>query len=436
MKLHLLLTLNLLFLQATLSAQTSEDPETLWSKERFAGLALRNLGPAFMSGRIADIAIHPDDDNIWYVGVGSGGVWKTVNAGVTWTPIFDDQNSYSIGCVTIDPNNPETVWVGTGENIGGRHVGFGDGVYRSRDGGTTWHNVGLPESEHVSKILIHPQNSNHAWVAAQGPLWRAGGQRGLYRTTDGGASWVRVLGDDPWIGATDVVMDPRNPDRLYAATWQRHRNVAAYLGGGPGTGLYRSEDGGTSWQQMQQGLPETAMGKIGLAISPQNPDVLYAAIELERRSGAVYRSSDRGATWSKQSDTVSGGTGPHYYQELTACPHQFDRIYLADVRIQVSNDGGKTFVRLREQNKHSDNHAIAFRHDDPDYLLVGSDGGLYESFDLAANWRFFWQSARDPVLQGRRGRPRTVLQHLWRDAGQQHPMRPLANGQCTRDPKL
>ncbi len=364
------------------------DDDSLWSAERFKGLAFRSLGPGFMSGRIADIAIHPEDENLWYVGVGSGGVWKTENAGITWTPVFDEQASYSIGCVTVDPSNPHRIWVGTGENIGGRHAGYGDGIYRSDDGGTTWNNMGLAESEHISEIIVHPENPDVVWVAAQGPLWSRGGQRGVFRTTDGGATWSRTLGDDEWVGATDLAIDPRDPDRIYAATWQRHRNVAAYLGGGPGSGLHRSVDGGVTWEKLTRGLPESRMGKIGLAISPQQPDVLYAAIELDRRKGAVYRSSDRGSSWAKQSDAVSGGTGPHYYQELYASPHRFDRIYLADVRMQVSNDGGKTFTRVPEQHKHSDNHALAFRGSDPDYLLMGSDGGLYESFDLAANWRF------------------------------------------------
>ena len=389
-----LLSAMLTVLPPALAEKGSEDAGLL-TAERFAGLELRNVGPALMAGRIADIAIHPQDDNLWYVAVGSGGVWKTKNAGVTWTPIFDDQPSYSIGCVTLDPQDPEVVWVGTGENVGGRHVGYGDGIYRSDDGGATWVHKGLAESEHIAEIVVHPENSDVLWVAAQGPLWSSGGERGVFKTTDGGDTWQRVLGDEKWIGATELVMDPRHPDRLYAATWQRHRNVAAYMGGGPGTGLHRSVDGGDTWQQLKQGLPEGG-GKIGLTISPQNPDVLYAAIELDRRSGAVYRSTDRGSSWEKRSDTVSGGTGPHYYQELYASPHQFDRIYLADVRMQVSDDGGKTFRRMKETSKHSDNHAMAFRADDPDYLLVGTDGGLYESFDLAEHWRFM---ANMPITQ-------------------------------------
>ena len=389
MKNHLAFILTGLFLIILVgTGHAQKENDTLLSETTFSGLKFRSIGPAFMSGRIADIAIHPEKKHLWYVAAGSGGVWKTENSGVTWKPVFDEQPVYSIGCLSIDPNNPHTVWVGTGENVGGRHVGYGNGIYRSTDDGEHWKNMGLKSSQHISKIVIHPKNPDILWVAAQGPLWSKGGERGLFKTTDGGKTWKKTLGDDEWTGVTDILIDPRNPDRLYAATWQRHRNVAAYMGGGPGTAIYRSEDGGESWIKLSEGLPKSNMGKIGLAISPQKPDVIYAAIELDRRTGAVYRSSNRGASWVKQSGAVSGATGPHYYQELYASPHQFDRIYLADVRIQVSDDGGKTFRRLKEEKKHSDNHVIAFRGDEPDYLLVGCDGGVYESFDLAENWRF------------------------------------------------
>ncbi|MEL6274165.1 MAG: glycosyl hydrolase, partial [Bacteroidota bacterium] len=365
---------------SSLTAQ--EKPATL------EGMELRNVGPAFVAGRIADIAVHPKHENTWYVAVGSGGVWKTTNAGITWEPIFDGESTYSTGCVTVDPNNPATVWVGTGENVGGRHVGFGDGIYRSTDGGKNWQNMGLEKSEHISEIIVHPENSNVIWAAVQGPLWSKGGDRGFYKSVDGGATWQKTLGDEEWTGVTDIMVDPRDPNVIYAATWQRHRTVAAYLGGGPNSGIHRSRDGGESWEKLSSGLPSSRMGKIGLAMSPQNPDVVYAAITLDRRTGGVYRSTNQGASWKKMSDAVSGGTGPHYYQELYACPHNFDRLYLMDVRVQVSDDGGKTFRRMKETRKHSDNHALVFRKDDPNYLLVGTDAGIYESFDLAENWRF------------------------------------------------
>ncbi len=365
----------------------TEDDKPL-SEKRFEDFKLRSIGPALMAGRIADIEIHPSDYSVWYVGVGSGGVWKTENAGTTWEPIFDDQSSYSIGTVTLDPSDPNIVWVGTGENVGGRHVGFGDGLYKSLDGGKNWKNVGLTKSERISEIIVHPKNSDIVWVAAQGPLWSKGGERGLYKTTDGGATWKKVLGAGPWTGVTSVVIDPRNPDVLYAATWQRHRTVAAYMGGGPETGIHKSTDGGETWTKLEEGLPETTMGKLALAISPMKPDVLYASIELHRRKGAVYRSSDGGATWVKGAEVAPGGTGPHYYEELYASPHQFDRLYFADVRLQTSGDGGKTFTVMHAKTRHSDHHAVAFRPDDPHYLLIGTDGGLYESFDGGKTNRF------------------------------------------------
>ncbi len=358
------------------------------SASRLSGLEFRSIGPAFMSGRIADIAIDPDHPATWFVAVGSGGVWKTTNAGTTWAPVFDDQSAYSIGCVTLEPGNADTIWVGTGENVGGRHVGFGDGVYRSRDGGKTWENLGLEDSEHISKILIDPRDPDRVFVAAQGPLWSGGGDRGLFLTTDGGATWKKVLGGGPWTGVTDVAVDPRNPDTMYAATWQRQRSVAALVDGGPESGIHKSTDGGLTWRRLERGLPEEAMGKIGLAVSPRNPDVVYAAIELKRRTGGVWRSDDRGESWEKRSDTVSGATGPHYYQELVADPHRFDRIYLMDVRIKVSDDGGTTFRQLPEKLKHSDNHVLVFLEDDPEFLLAGTDGGLYESRDGAKTWRY------------------------------------------------
>ena len=210
----------------------------------YGGLKFRNIGSALTSGRIADIAIHPKDESTWYIAVGSGGVWKTVNSGTTFEPIFDNESSYSIGCVTIDPSNPATIWVGTGENVGGRHVGFGDGIYVSHDEGKSWKNMGLKASEHISKIAVHPNNSQKIYVAVQGPLWSKGGERGFYISENGGDTWTKTLGDTEWTGVTDMAMDPTNPDVIYAATWDRHRTVAAYMGGGPGSGLHKSIDGG------------------------------------------------------------------------------------------------------------------------------------------------------------------------------------------------
>ena len=369
-----------------LSQDKKEEKNTISSA--LSGFKFRSLGPAFMSGRIADIAIDPTNQNTWYVAVGSGGVWKTTNAGTTWSPLTDNMPFYSTGCITIDPNNNSSIWLGTGENVGGRHVGIGHGIYHSNDGGVSWKDKGLKKSEHISKIIVHPKNPNVIWVAAQGPLWSSGGQRGLYKSTDGGNTWKNTLEVNEWTGVTDLLIDPNNPSVLYAATWQRHRNVAALMGGGPGTAIYKSTDGGVSWKKINKGLPGSNLGKIGLAISPMKTQVLYAAIELDKRKGAVYRSENAGNSWVKMSETVSGGTGPHYYQELVASPHVFDKIFLMNVRVLVSDNGGKKFYTMSEKNKHSDNHALTFKKDDPNYLLAGSDGGVYESFDGSKTWKF------------------------------------------------
>ncbi|MFT6838951.1 MAG: hypothetical protein ACJAZR_002493 [Sediminicola sp.] len=358
------------------------------NSDAFKGLEFRNLGPAFTSGRIADIAIHPNNENIWYVGVGSGGVWKTVNAGTTWSPIFDKQVSYSIGCITIDPNNSHTIWVGSGENVGGRHVGFGDGIYKSIDDGKTWKNLGLKKSEHISKIIVHPKDQDVIWVAVQGPLWSKGGERGVYKSKDGGKTWNKTLGDNDWTGATDILIDQSDPDIFYAATWQRHRTVAGYLGGGPGSGIHKSIDGGETWTKQSAGIPKSNLGKIGLAISPFNSEVIYAAIELDRTKGGLFISTDKGISWTKQSDAISGGTGPHYYQELYASPHKEGRLYLMSNTVQISEDHGKKFYMMNEKNKHVDSHALVFKKSDPNYLLFGTDGGLYETFDHTKTWRF------------------------------------------------
>ncbi|APE02732.1 glycosyl hydrolase [Alteromonas mediterranea] len=365
------------------------DKDEIFSSSTFKAMELRNIGPAYMSGRIADIAIDQNNPSTWYTAVGSGGVWKTTNAGTTWEPIFDDQPVYSIGDVTIAPSNSNIIWVGTGENNGGRHISFGDGVYKSVDGGQTWKNMGLSKSEHVSDIIIHPTNPDIVWVSAQGPLWSGGGERGLYKTTDGGETWKQVLTPaDKWTGVTSLLIDPRNPDKLYAATWARQRSIGAYVGTNEGAGIHTSNDGGETWTELKTGLPEGNMGKIGMAISPMNPDVIYATIETDNRGGGFYRSADQGASWTKMSDEVGGGTGPHYYQEIFADQHQFDRVYIASNYSKVSDDGGKTWTPINTKRKHVDDHAMAFHPTDPDFVLMGSDGGIYMSHDRMANWRF------------------------------------------------
>jgi hypothetical protein len=376
--------------------QDAEDPRPGLNEKTFKGLEWRGIGPALMSGRIADIAIDPTDRSTWYIAVGSGGIWKTTNRGTTWTSIFDGQGSYSIGSVAVDPNNHNTVWAGTGENVSGRHVGYGDGVYKSLDGGASWKNMGLKNSEHIGMIVIDPRDSDVVYVAAQGPLWSGGGDRGLFKTIDGGINWELVLSGGEYTGVSEVHLDPRNPDVLFAVKHQRLRSVAALMNGGPESGIFKSVDAGRSWRELTSGLPEEDMGKIGLAISPIDPDVVYSTIELGRRTGGFWRSEDAGESWEKRSDYLSGGTGPHYYQEIFASPHQFDRVYQMDATLHISEDGGKTFVPQPHGHKHGDHHAMAFDPADPDYLMYGTDGGLYESFDLGKTFRF---AANLPVTQ-------------------------------------
>ena len=373
---------------ATASAQPTTDATN--TADTLRGLTLRAIGPALMGGRIADIAVSPRHRSTWYVAVGSGGLWKTENAGITWTPIFEDQSVYSIGCVSLDPNNPDVVWVGTGENVSGRHVGWGNGVYKSLDGGASWESVGLEASEHIGKIVVDPRDGNVVYVAAEGPLWASGGERGLYKTSDGGATWTPSLVIDADTGVTDVELDPRHPDVLYAASYQRRRHIWSLLAGGPGSGIHKSTDGGESWRRLTGGLPKGDMGKIGIAVSPANPDVVYATIEADEDERGFYRSLDRGEKWVLRNAYISGGTGPHYYQEIEASPHDVDRVYQMDVFIHVTDDGGATFDFLGTgREKHSDNHAFVIDPGDAKHLLAGTDAGLYESFDDGVSWRHF-----------------------------------------------
>lgn len=353
-------------------------------------LSLRSIGPALMGGRISDIAVSPRNSSTWYVAAGSGNLWKTTNSGITWNPVFDHQASYSIGAVSIDPQQPEIVWVGTGENVSGRHVGWGDGVYRSKDGGKSWENMGLKESEHIGKILIDPRNSDVVLVAAEGPLWSSGGQRGVYKTQDGGKTWQQVLQIDENTGVTDLEFDPSNPDVIYAAAYQRRRHTWSLLAGGPQSGIYKSTDNGNSWRQVKKGLPGGDMGKIGLAVTLANPGLVYATIEASEGEKGFYRSLDKGESWEKRNSYISGGTGPHYYQEIEASPENPDLIYQMDVFLHASRDGGKSFDYLGTgREKHSDNHALWIDPQNGKHLLAGTDGGLYETFDEGTTWRHF-----------------------------------------------
>jgi photosystem II stability/assembly factor-like uncharacterized protein len=360
-------------------------PQDPMSSGTFMGLKFRSIGPAFTSGRIADLAVNHCDHSEYYVGVAAGNVWKTNNSGVTWKPVFDKYGAWSIADVEIDPNNPHVVWVGTGEYNSQRAIGYGDGVYRSEDGGKSWKNMGLTKSEHIGRIVIDPRNS-HVYVAAQGPLWGPGGERGLYKSTDNGKTWKAILTVSENTGITDIVMDPRNPDVLYAAAYQRRRHVFTLIDGGPESAIYKSTDAGANWTKLTSGLPPGDMGRIGLGISPVNPDVIYAIIEAAGDTGGFFRSTNRGASWEKRNKYVSGS--PQYYNRIIPDPKDVDKVYSLDTVTKVTEDGGKTWRPVGNKNRHVDDHALWINPDDTRHLLIGGDGGLYESFDSGVNWLF------------------------------------------------
>lgn len=381
-----LLLLSLVLAQPPIQPKDAPKTEKKDDKSFSLGfLRARSVGPALTSGRVVAFAVHPQDRSHYFVAVASGGVWKTTNAGTTWTPVFDGEGSYSIGTVVFDPKNPNVVWVGTGENNSQRSVAYGDGVYKSIDGGRSWTNVGLKQSEHIGKILIDPRDSETVYVAAQGPLWGPGGDRGLYKTSDGGKTWVRILAVDEHTGVTDVVCDPRNPDILIAATYQRRRHVWTLINGGPGSGIHRSTDGGKTWKKVTAGIPGGELGRIGLGIAPSDPDIVYATIEANDRAGGIFRSSDRGATWEKRNPFDQGAM---YYAHINVDPSNADRFYFMNVLIQTSDDGGRTLRPLGDKSKHVDTHTVWIDPKNSNYLLAGCDGGVYESFDRGANWHF------------------------------------------------
>src|SRR5437868_3137319 len=385
-----------LSLAATLHAQPASDSkeqESKYGEKTFAGLELRELGPALTSGRIIDLAVDPRDVRVWYIATAGGGVWKTTNAGTSFAPIFDKEKSFSIGCVTIDPHDSLVVWVGSGENNSQRSVSMGDGVYKSIDGGKSWKNVGLEKSEHISKIVVDPRDSNVVYVAAQGPLWAPGGDRGLYKTADGGKTWTPSLTISENTGVTDVRFDPTTPDIRYAASQHRRRHAFTLIDGGPESAIYKSTDAGKNWTKLKEGLPKEDMGRIGLAIAPHQPKTIYATIESTRKAGGFFVSKDGGSSWKKVNDFNAQG---QYYGEIFVDPNDDERIYGVDVWMRVSDDGGKTWRKLDEKWKHPDNHVVWIDPSNSDHLLIGCDGGLYESFDRAETWNF---KANLPVTQ-------------------------------------
>ncbi|HOW25897.1 MAG TPA: hypothetical protein PK711_09525 [Bacteroidales bacterium] len=351
----------------------------------FGGLKFRSIGPAFTSGRIADFAVNPDHHSEYFVAVGSGNIWKTVNNGTTFDPVFDNYGAYAIGCLAMDPSNHSIIWAGTGENNHQRSLGYGDGVYKSIDGGKSWKHMGLKESRQIGKIIIHPRNSNTVYVAAEGSVWGPGGDRGLFQTRDSGKTWEKILSVSENTGINDMVMDPRDPDIMYASSEQRRRHVYTKIGGGPETAIYKTTDGGKTWDKLTSGLPSADMGGIGLAISPVNPDVIYAIIEAAEDQGGFYRSRNRGATWEKMSDHHEAG---QYYNEIYCDPKDVDKVYSVETISHVTHDGGKTWQRIGLNNRHVDDHALWIDPEDTRHFMIGGDGGIYETFDDGMNYIF------------------------------------------------
>ena len=373
--------------------ESSEEKKGGMTADTFAGLKFRLLGPAVASGRVMSIAVNPRNKFEYYVGVASGGVWKTINDGTTWTPVFDGEGSYSIGYVALDPNDSSVVWVGTGESNSQRSVAYGDGIYRSDDGGKNWQNLGLKKSEHIGRVVIDPRDSKVVYVAAEGPLWGPGGDRGLYKTTDGGKNWKDVLSISENTGVVDVELDPANPDIVYAAAYQRRRHVFTFIDGGPESAIYKSTDAGANWNKLKSGLPTVDMGRIGLAISPADPNVVYATIEAADGKGGIFRSDDKGATWERRNEFDQGAM---YYGQVVADPKNVDRIFVMGVNLRESLDGGKTLHKVEETNHHGDNHALWIDPDNTKHWLLGSDGGMAETYDNSKTWEF---KANLPTVQ-------------------------------------
>ena len=370
-----------------------EEPKGALNADTFSGLQFRSIGPAVASGRVIAFAVNPKNKAEFYVGVAAGGVWKTVNDGTTWTPVFDGEGSYSIGWLTLDPNDPSVVWVGTGEANSQRSVGYGDGVYRSEDGGKSWHNRGLKKSEHIGRIVVDPRDSKVVYVAAEGPLWGPGGDRGVFKTTDAGSNWKNVLTISENTGVADVAIDPSNPDIVYAAAYQRRRHVFTLIDGGPESAIYKSTDAGATWNKLKSGLPTEDMGRIGISVSPVDPNIVYATVEAANGKGGVFRSTDKGANWERRNEF---DVGAMYYGQIIADPKNADRIYLFNVAMQVSDDGGKTLHKINEVNHHGDNHAIWVDSDNTKHMLLGSDGGTFETWDGFSSWQF---KANVPTVQ-------------------------------------
>ncbi len=361
----------------------TEPVDTLFTSSVLSGLSFRSIGPAFASGRVADFAVNPNNFSEWYIGFASAGIWKTTNNGQTFTPVFDNYGSYSIGCLAIDPSNPNVIWAGTGENNHQRALGYGDGVYKSVDGGKSWQNMGLENSMQIGMIAINPQNTDIVFVAAEGSAWGSGGDRGLYKTTDGGENWTKVLEISENTGVNNVLIDPNNPQIMYATSEQRRRRQFTKIGGGPESAVYKSDDGGETWRKIMTGLPSCDIGGMGIAISPVNTDYVYLIVEAQDDNGGFFRSTDRGESWNKMS---SYNTSGQYFNEIYCDPVDINKVYCMETESKYTVDGGKTWKNIGNNARHVDDHAFWIDPTNPKHFLIGTDGGAYITYDAGANY--------------------------------------------------
>ncbi len=383
----------LLILALTVVSSTAEAKKDKKKKSKkelvkasvFKGLKWRSIGPALTSGRLADLAVDPDNPSTYYVAAASGHIWKTIDNGTTFKPVFDHYGAYSIGCLAMDPNNHNVVWAGTGENNHQRALGYGNGVYKTEDGGKSWKNMGLKASRQIGKILIDPRNSNVVYVAAEGSVWAAGGDRGLYKTTDSGKTWKKILNISKNTGVANMSFEPGNPDIIYAGAEQRRRRQFAKIGGGPESAFYKSTDAGKTWKKLTKGIPKVDKGGMALAVSPVNPNIVYVMFEASNGKGGFYRSVDKGASFKKMNDYFSSG---QYYSEIYCDPKNENKVYSVDTYSKVTTDGGKTWKNVGNNKRHVDDHVIWIDPEHTSHMMIGCDGGLYETWDNAQTFIF------------------------------------------------
>ena len=421
-RVHIVIALSVLALTVTTGAWQTPSAADRLTAEVFEGFELRSIGPSVVTGRVADFDVDPKNPSVYWVATAAGGLWKSVNRGVTFTPVFDRGGSFNLCCVKVDPKNSNVIWLGTGENSNPRSSMFGDGIYKSTDGGETWARSGLASSEHLGNIQIDPRDSNVVYVTSQGPLWSSGGDRGVYKTTDGGKTWSAILTVGADTGANELVIDPHNPDILYASMWQRRRATGQFVGGGPESGIFKSTNAGKTWTKLTTGLPKGDMGRINLAADGKvKPTRVYAMIEALAPERGFYRSDDAGATWARVGKRAPGtGRGggaaepeeidqepapqeagqeapsdwfmnadPGYYNEFFVDPIRPDTVWAMSTNLEWSQDGGKTWRTFPLQGVHVDHHVIWPNPSDRNHIVLGNDGGLYESWDEGKTWRHF-----------------------------------------------